>query len=133
MKHIVLFFLCLTLTAPAYTGFAQTLSNDYLQEMQRADPLAAAALSRALQQGDFEAAQKTYQEFSKMQERKGDVRPFALPAKKPTKPSLLEQTLSADVPPALSTSLQQFGYDTFNDLDRLACRFFVTRRDIDRS
>ena len=114
MKHLALFSFCLILTTSAYTGFAQTLSNDYLQEMQRADPLAAAALSRAIQQGDFEAAQKTYQEFSRKQERERDARPSALPAKKPATPSLLERTLSADVPPALSTSLQQFGYDTFN-------------------
>jgi len=114
VKHIVLFSLCLLLTAPAYTGFAQTLPNDYLQEMQRTDPLAAAALSLAIQQGNFEAAQKTYQDFLKKQERGQDVMPSALPAKKPSTPSLLERTLSADVPPTLSTSLQQFGYDTFN-------------------
>ena len=102
MKYILLFSLCLLLTASAYTGFAQTLPNDYLREMQRADPVAAAALSRAVQQGDFEAAQKMYQDFLKKQERGRYVMPSTLPAKQPAKPSLLERTLSADVPPALS-------------------------------
>jgi protein involved in polysaccharide export with SLBB domain len=85
--------------------------------MQKADPLAAQALTAAIQRGDFDGAKKIYEDFKKKQDelllkqqpsKKVTTAPEELP------PSLIERTLSGDFPrDILSAPLTQFGYDVF--------------------
>lgn len=121
VRHILFFPLVLALIAPAHSAFAQTIQNastqaltsNAVQEMQKYDPQAAQELSRAIQKGDFLTAQKIYLDFKNKPPRAAAAEPAAeQPASQ--QPSLFERTLSGDFPSdALSTSLKQFGYETF--------------------
>ena len=128
------FPLVLALIAPAHSAFAQTIQNastqaaltsNAVQEMQKYDPQAAQELSRAIQKGDFLTAQKIYLDFKNKPPRAAAAEPAAeQPASQ--QPSLFERTLSGDFPSdALSTSLKQFGYETFL---RTASTFAPRRR-----
>ena len=79
VKRVLLSFFCLMFIASwAYPSHAQTSPYDYLQEMQKEDPGAAADLSRALKRGDFQKAQKLYDEFKKKQQQAKKIDPVVM-------------------------------------------------------
>lgn len=105
MKRTLLLCLCLTCSLAARTLHAQSVPADVIQEMQRADPQAALALSAAIQRGDFQTAKKIYDDY---RSAKSASSPQPVNGIKPAAaqgPALFERTLSG---------LPQFGYDLFN-------------------
>jgi protein involved in polysaccharide export with SLBB domain len=99
------------------SGQPQQLAGDVIQQMQKADPLAAQAMSNAIQRGDFDSAKRIYEDFKKKQDelrRKPPLTKKQEVAPDEQEPSLIERTLSGDFPKdILFAPLTQFGYDVF--------------------
>jgi len=78
-------------------------------DLRTLDQKTAEELNRAIQKGDVDAAQKIVLEFQKKKQKKSK----SVNGEEAYEPSMLERTLSKDLPPDVSTHLEQFGYDIF--------------------
>jgi polysaccharide biosynthesis/export protein len=114
MKKILLIILCTGMFLSANivqaqqdSGSQEDLGAAALQEVQKADPAAAQAITNAVQRGDLQGAKNIYQNFKKSRPEQPvkSATPQAVAAPPPTS-SLFEQ--------ALPGNLTQFGYALFN-------------------
>lgn len=110
MKKILLILCCTTLLLSASTSLARQAapSAEAAQEMQKADPQAAQAITDALQRGDVEGAKNIYQE-AKKNPPENQGKSLSAPSTAVTEPpqsSLFEQKIAGN--------LRQFGYELFN-------------------
>jgi polysaccharide biosynthesis/export protein len=117
VKGLLVFLFCSAITLSAQTGLAQMAPPDFMKELQNLPPQTASEISRAIERGDFQAAQQIYFSYKakSMKEPSGPMPASGvLPAPQPEKPSIFERTLSGEFPQdLLSTGLQQYGYDVF--------------------
>ena len=90
-----------------YQDFQKSRTKTEDVDLTSTDPRTAEDFNRAIAAGEFEKAQKILRDFQKKNEKQK-------PAAAGQGPSLFEMTLSGDFPSYFSTSLSQFGYDTFN-------------------
>jgi protein involved in polysaccharide export with SLBB domain len=91
---------------------AQSVPPDFASDLQKMDARSQQEFRAAVQRGDFQTAQKIYQDHhAKAVQPAGQSSPA--PAAPASRASLFENVLSGEFPAEFPTQIRQFGYDAF--------------------